>query len=137
MNRDRRQSGTGTQHAVPPDPPDGQDIGEFCRQVEAHLCRVNGGHHVRIVGPAFELVSGWVQEGIPLRVALHGIDRTVTRLTARGSRRRPVRIEFCDADVRDAFDQWRKAVGVHAAVAADEEQAPQPTPRQPSLLRQI
>ncbi len=91
-----------------------EDIGEFCRAVEAHLCRVNGGHLVRIVGPAFELVAGWARDGMPLRVVLHGVDRTVTRLTARGPRRRPVRIEFCDADVRDACDQWRRAVGVHA-----------------------
>ncbi len=91
------------------------DIGAFCREVEAHLCRVNGGHLVRIVGPAFELVAGWAREGLPLRVVLHGVDRTVARLTAKGPRRRPVRIEFCEADVRDACDQWRKAVGVRAA----------------------
>jgi hypothetical protein len=91
------------------------DIGAYCRAVEAHLCRMNGGHLVRIVGPAFELVSGWAREGIPERVVLHGVDRTITRLTAKGPRRRPVRIEFCEADVRDAYDQWRRAVGVHAA----------------------
>ena len=90
------------------------DIGDFCRAVEAHLCRVNGGHLVRIVGPAFDLVAGWAREGMPLRVVLHGVDRTVARLTAKGPRRRPVRIEFCEADVRDASDQWRRAVGVHA-----------------------
>ncbi len=97
--------------------PAGVDIGAFCREVEAHLCRVNGGHLVRIVGPAFELVSGWAKEGMPLRIVLHGVDRTVTRLTAKGPRRRPVRIEFCEADVRDAYDQWRRAVGVRVATA--------------------
>ena len=95
--------------------PEATDIGAFCRAVEAHLCRVNGGHLVRIVGPAFELVAGWAKEGLPLSVVLHGVDRTVGRLTAKGPRRRPVRIEFCEADVRDATDQWRRAVGVHAA----------------------
>jgi hypothetical protein len=97
------------------------DIGAFCRAVESHLCRVNGGHLVRIVGPAFELVSDWAREGMPLRVVLHGVDRTIARLSAKGPRRRPVRIEFCDADVRDTHDQWRRAVGVHAAnlAAAD------------------
>ena len=93
------------------------DIGAFCRAVEAHLCRVNGGHLVRIVGPAFELVAGWAKEGMPLRIVLHGVDRTVARLTAKGPRRRPVRIEFCEADVRDAADQWRRAVGVHAVTS--------------------
>ena len=93
----------------------GVDIGAYCREVEAHLCRVNGGHLVRIVGPAFLLVSGWASEGIPVRIVLHGVDRTQARLTARGPRRRPLRIEFCEADVRDAFDRWRAAVGAHAA----------------------
>ena len=93
------------------------DIGAYCRAVESHLCRVNGGHLVRIVGPAFELVAGWAKQGMPLRVVLHGVDRTITRLTAKGPRRRPVRIEFCEADVRDAADQWRRAVGVRGAAA--------------------
>jgi hypothetical protein len=101
------------------------DIGAFCRAVEAHLCRVNGGHLVRIVGPAFELVAGWARDGMPLRVVLHGVDRTITRLTAKGPRRRPVRVEFCEADVRDAYDQWRRAVGVRVAAGA---QAPASAP---------
>src|SRR6187549_31862 len=105
----------GVMHETDVTSPAATDIGAFCRAVEAHLCRVNGGHLVRIVGPAFELVAGWAKEGLPLRVVLHGVDRTVARLTAKGPRRRPVRIEFCEADVRDATDQWRRAVGVHAA----------------------
>lgn len=117
------------------------DVGAYCRAVEAHLCRVNGGHLVRLVGPAFEIVSGWAREGVPLRVALHGVDRTITRLTAKGPRRRPVRIEFCEADVRDAFDQWRRAVGVRAAAApaSDHPGASEDTPasRGPSLPRHL
>jgi hypothetical protein len=34
-----------------------------------------------------------------------------------------VRIEFCDADVLDAFDEWRRAIGVHA-VGPDPEGGP-------------
>src|SRR6188472_4556630 len=107
----------GVMHESDVTAPETTDIGAFCRAVEAHLCRVNGGHLVRIVGPAFELVAGWAKEGLPLRVVLHGVDRTITRLTAKGPRRRPIRIEFCEADVRDAADQWRRAVGVHAAAS--------------------
>jgi hypothetical protein len=119
------------------------DIGAFCRAVEAHLCRVNGGHLVRIVGPAFELVAGWAREGMPLRVVLHGVDRTITRLTARGPRRRPVRIEFCEADVRDAHDQWRRAVGAHAAgpgsqaTSAGASHDTAPASRVPSLPKHL
>ncbi len=83
---------------------------EFCRAVEAHLCRRNEGHLVRIVGPAFEQVCGWARRGVPLSIAQLGIDRCIERYTAKGPRRRPVRIEFCEADVLDAFDEWRRSV---------------------------
>jgi hypothetical protein len=87
-------------------------MSSYCREIEAHLCRKNDGHLIRIVGPAFELVSGWEAQGIPVRVACAGGDRYFERYYRKGPRRRPVRIEFCDADVRDAFDDWRRAVGV-------------------------
>ena len=116
------------------------DIGAYCREVESYLCRVNGGHLVRIVGPAFGLVSGWAVEGIPLRVVLHGVDRTIARLTAKGPRRRPVRIEFCEADIRDAYDQWRRATGVRAAGTHDTapgEAAEHAAHRLPSLPKHL
>src|SRR5262249_31891303 len=67
---------------------------------------------IRIVGPAFEQVCAWAERGVPLRVAYSGIDRYFERYYAKGPRRRPVRIEFCEADVLDVFDEWRRAVGV-------------------------
>ena len=91
------------------------DTDQYCRDIEAHLCRRNAGHLVRISGPAFDLVRGWAQRGIPIKVALQGIDRYLERSNARGPRRRPARIEFCEADVLDAFDAWRRAVGIHRA----------------------
>jgi hypothetical protein len=87
---------------------------EYCRQIEAYLCRKNDGHLIRIVGPSFELVCGWAERGIPIKIAFHGIDECFERYYAKGARRRPVRIDFCEADVLDAFDEWRRAVGVTA-----------------------
>ena len=87
---------------------------EYCREIESFLCKKNQGHLVRIVGPAFETVRGWAEQGIPLKVACRGIERTCDRLAAKGPRRRPVRIEFCEADVLDAFDDWRRAIGAGA-----------------------
>ena len=84
----------------------------YCREVEAYLCRKNDGHLVRIVGPAFEQVCGWGDRGVPLKVVFRGIDRYFDRYYAKGPRRRPVRVEFCEADVLDVFDEWRRAVGV-------------------------
>jgi hypothetical protein len=89
----------------------------YCRQVEAYLCRKNDGHLVRIVGPAFEQVCGWATRGVPLTIAQRGIDRYFERYYAKGPRRRPVRVEFCEADVMDVFDEWRRAVGLPAEAA--------------------
>lgn len=95
---------------------------EFCRAIETHLTKKNDGHLIRIVGPAFELVRGWAEQGIPFKIAAHGIDRTFERYHAKGARRRPLRVEFCTDDVLDAFDQWRRAVGVRGD--ADVDTAP-------------
>ena len=92
--------------------PDGED---YCRQLESYLCRKNDGHLIRIVGPGFEQVCGWAERGIPLTLAMRGIDRYFERYYSKGPKRRPVRIEFCEADVLDVFDEWRRAVGVSAA----------------------
>src|ERR687897_546053 len=96
----------------------------YVRDIEAYLCRKNDGHLIRIVGPAFEQVSGWAKQGVPLKVACSGIDRYFERYYRKGPRRRPVRIEFCDADVLDAFDDWRRAVGVTAAAVGAANAAP-------------
>ena len=95
----------------------------YCREIEAHLCRKNDGHLIRIVGPTFERVTSWAAQGIPLNVALAGIDRYFERYYRKGPRRRPVRVEFCEADVLDAFDEWRRAVGV-SIVAGDAQGGP-------------
>src|SRR3990167_967024 len=94
------------------------DPAEYCREIEAYLCRRNEGHLVRIVGPAFEQVCGWAAKGVPLKIAFRGIDKYCERYYAKGPKRRPVRIEFCEADILDLFDQWRRSVGVGAAASA-------------------
>jgi hypothetical protein len=85
---------------------------DYCREIETYLCRKNDGHLIRVVGPSFERVAGWEKQGIPLKVAFAGIDRYFARYYRQGARRRPVRIDFCEADVLDVFDEWRRAVGV-------------------------
>jgi hypothetical protein len=118
------------------------DVDAYCREIEAYLCRKNDGHLIRVTGPAFECVQGWAAQGIPIKVAEAGIDRYFERYYRKGPRRRPVRIEFCEADVLDAFDDWRRAVGV-ARVVPDspggpdvEEPQPASRPRR-SLASQI
>ena len=90
---------------------------DYCRELESYLCRKNDGHLIRIVGPAFEQVCAWAERGIPLKLAMRGVDRYFERYYSKGPRRRPVRIEFCEADVLDVFDEWRRAVGVSGAAS--------------------
>lgn len=97
------------------------DPSDYARQIETYLCQKNRGHLVRVVGPSFDMVLGWAASGVPLKVAFSGIDRCCERHDARGPRRRPIRIEFCEADVLDAFDAWRRAVGVGPALDAPAE----------------
>lgn len=95
-------------------------IAEFCQQIETYLCKKNDGHLIRVTGPSFTLVSRWAEQGIPLKVAYEGIDRCFERYYRKGPRRRPLKIDFCEADVLDVFDEWRRAVGITAAPRAGE-----------------
>jgi hypothetical protein len=113
-----------------------ESVGDFCSQIETYLCKKNDGHLIRVAGPSFDVVSSWADQGIPLKVAYEGIDRYFERYYRKGPRRRPVKIDFCDADVLDAFDDWRRAVGVtHAAPdrSSDDGDAGDRASRGPSL----
>jgi hypothetical protein len=115
--------------------PEAIDVGRFCREVEAHLTRENAGHIVRVVGPAFELVRGWAEAGVPLSVVRQGISRKAERHRA-GRSRRPLRLEFCAVDVEVAYADWRRAVGVgRAGPAVDEPRAADAG--RPSLTRHL
>jgi hypothetical protein len=94
---------------------------DYCRDIETYLCQKNEGHLIRVVGPSFELVSNWAAQGIPIKVAFTGIDRCFERYYRKGPRRRPIKIDFCEADVLDAFDEWRRAVGLPAAASGAGE----------------
>ena len=106
-------------------------IADFCREIETYLCRKNDGHLIRVVGPSFDLVSSWAEQGVPLKVAYQGIDRCFERYYRKGPRRRPVKIDFCEADVLDVFDEWRRATGVVSRSHAESDsqsESPVPTP---------
>jgi hypothetical protein len=99
----------------------------YCREIEAYLTRKNDGHLVRIVGPSFARVCGWAEQGVPLKIAFAGIDRYFERYYAKGPRRRPVHVDYCEADVLEMFDAWRRAVGVTRS--ASPSQGPHRTSR--------
>jgi len=126
----------------PSQPADGSfDLGEYCRRVEEYLARVNEGHIVRIVGTAFEMVRSWALEGIPLGIVCQGIDAKAERHRA-GRSKRPLRLEFCEGDVRALYDDWRRAVGAWSPGPTGDETAGHLPPaieerRRPSVTRQI
>ena len=103
------------------------DTAAYCREIETYLCRKNDGHLIRVVGPSFEIVSRWAEQGVPLKVAYAGIDRYFERYYRKGPRRRPVKIDFCDADVLDVFDEWRRALGL-VSPSADPQLPDMPIP---------
>jgi hypothetical protein len=100
---------------------------QYCREVETYLCRKNDGHLIRIVGPAFEQVCGWAARGIPLSVVFRGVDLRFDRYHAKGRQRRPLRIEFCETDVLEIFDEWRRAVGIDRSAGASGRAEPTDT----------
>ena len=106
---------------------------EYCREIEAYLCRKNDGHLIRIVGPSFERVRSWSAQGVPLKIACQGIDAYFVRYYAKGVRRRPVQIDFCENDILDAFDAWRRAVGVRLPGAEEMQAETQSKRRKRSL----
>lgn len=97
-----------------------ESVDEYCRAIETYLTRKNDGHLIRVVGPSFEVVSGWASQGVPLKIALAGIDRYFERYYRKGPRRRPVKIDFCDADVLEVFDEWRRATGAQSSVVSHQ-----------------
>ena len=112
-------------------------VAAYCRQVEAHLTRVNGGHLVRIVGPGFTLVREWEAAGIPLSVVQRAIDQKAERHRqgAAGRSGRPLRIEFCEDDVRELFEDWKRAVGVMADPVTNSDAPARPdAPSHPEHL---
>ena len=55
------------------------DQASYCRELETHLCRKNGGHLIRIAGPSFSQVCGWATRGVPLKIAFRGMLSVITR----------------------------------------------------------
>jgi hypothetical protein len=110
----------------------GSRVAEYCREIETYLCRKNDGHLIRVTGPSFDLVAGWATQGVPLKVACAGIDRCFERYYRKGPRRRPVKIDFCAADVLDVFDEWRRAVGIQSSLQSADVSPQSPSSQSPS-----
>ncbi|HUF25216.1 MAG TPA: hypothetical protein VMN81_13875 [Vicinamibacterales bacterium] len=109
------------------------NAGTYCREVESYLCRRNGGHLIRIVGPSFEMVRGWAEAGVPLSLVCRAIDVCSERRESRREAPRPLRVEFCEAEVRDQFQRWRRAVGPYVGAAGSAADAETEAASSPAL----
>jgi hypothetical protein len=115
----------------------GTEPADYCREIETYLCRKNDGHLIRVVGPSFSRVSDWERQGIPLKVAFAGIDRYFERYYRQGPRRRPVKIDFCEADVLDVFDEWKRATGIVQPADASRQSPGGSRPSLPEHLQRV
>jgi hypothetical protein len=111
-------------------------VADYCRAVEAHLTRINGGHLVRVVGPAFALVRQWQAEGVPLSIVQRAIEQKAERhQRGAGARNaRALRIEFVEEDVRALFEEWKRASGVFANLPSGDAAA---EPRRASASKHL
>lgn len=109
-------------------------VGDYCRAVEAHLTRVNGGNLIKVVGPAYVLVRSWHEQGIPLSIVMRGIDEKAERhQRGAGGRGRTLHIAFCEDDVLALFADWKRAAGMMSVAEITDESAT----RRPSLSKHL
>jgi hypothetical protein len=74
---------------------------------------------------------------MPLSVVSHGIDLKAERHRA-GRSTRPLRLEFCEHDVREVYERWRRSVGLSGVAAGPEASTDAPEiEKRPSLSRQL
>ena len=85
-------------------------------EIQAYFLAVEEYFVWRIGGPLIlspedvEAVTGWWREGIPIEAVQRGIDGHLLRLEANPRRKRRARaVRYCDADVRDAWDDLQAA----------------------------
>jgi hypothetical protein len=100
------------------------ELSDYCRQWRITPDPVNVAATCAHRRRRFEIVRQWAESGFP--IACHGIDLKAVA-PARTSRR-PLRIEFCEEDVRELFAGWRRAVGL----SRESEPA-----ERPSLSKQL
>jgi hypothetical protein len=73
-----------------------------------------------------------------LSIVYRGIELKAERHRA-GRSKRPLRLEFCELDVRETFDGWRRAVGIHTAMqsAVDDQPQSESTRKPPPALKHL
>lgn len=93
----------------------------YFTEIEEHFTRKREKH--LLVSPLdWCLIELWKESGIPLHVALRGIDRSF-EATARRRKKPPTTLSYCHPAVMEAFEEYAEA-----QVGASPESAASPSP---------
>jgi hypothetical protein len=84
-------------------------IADYCREIETYSVPKERRPPDPRRRPVVRARVGVGGAGRAAEDRVAGIDRYFERYYRKGPRRRPVKIDFCEADVLDVFDEWRGA----------------------------
>ena len=74
------------------------------------------GKHLLLSPLDWALIESWKQKGVPLHVALRGIEQAFDSFAARPRRRSVKSLLYCEEEVEAQFAEWRdRQQGAHAA----------------------
>jgi hypothetical protein len=91
------------------------------------------GRHLLLSPTDWALIESWKTMGVPLHVALRGIEQAFDSYESKPRRRAVKTLFYCQEEVEAQFDEWREAQ--QGAGPAANEPAPddEPLPRAPVL----
>jgi hypothetical protein len=76
------------------------------------------GKHLLVSSLDWALIESWKQKGVPLHVALRGIEQAFDSYEARPRRRSVKSLLYCEEEVEAQFAEWReRQQGAHEALA--------------------
>ncbi|HEV2765885.1 MAG TPA: hypothetical protein VGV38_23065, partial [Pyrinomonadaceae bacterium] len=84
------------------------------------------GKHLLLSPMDWALIESWKQMGVPLHVALRGIEKAFDSYEARPRKRSVKTLLYCQEEVEAQFEEWRESQLGAPAVAAEENGRAEP-----------
>src|ERR687890_2465741 len=79
------------------------------------------GRHLLLSPMDWALIESWKEMGVPLHVALRGIEQAFDSFEAKPRRRSVKSLLYCQEEVEAQFAEWRESqTGARAAAAGDD-----------------
>jgi len=79
------------------------------------------GKHLLLSPMDWALIESWKEMGVPLHVALRGVEQSFDSFESKPRRRSVKSLLYCQEEVEAQFAEWRESqLGAHAAAAAGE-----------------